>query len=87
MTLAAALAVCCENPEELVAVPEEVESSLSSLLSLSLLSLLSLLPEDLESVLDESELVCVAVLPVPVEVVEEWVAVAPLPLLPQKSEL
>lgn len=39
----------------------------------------------LESVLDESELVCVAVLPVPVEVVEEWVAVAPLP--PQKCEL
>lgn len=41
----------------------------------------------LESVLDESELVCVAVLPVPVEVVEEWVAVVTLPLPPQKCEL
>lgn len=41
----------------------------------------------LEPVLDGSELVWVAVLPVPVEVVEEWVAVAPLPLPPQKCEL
>lgn len=41
----------------------------------------------LESVLDESELVRVAVLPVPVEVVEEWVTVAPLPLPPQKCDL
>lgn len=41
----------------------------------------------MESVLDESELVWVAVLLVPVEVVEEWVAVAPLPLPPQKCEL
>lgn len=40
----------------------------------------------LEPVLDESELVWLAVLPVPVEVVE-WVAVAPLPLPPQKCEL
>ena len=39
----------------------------------------------LEPVVDELELVWVAVLPVPV--VEEWVAVAPLPLPPQKCEL
>lgn len=40
-----------------------------------------------ESVLDESELVWEAVLLVPVEVVEARVAVAPLPLPPQKCEL
>jgi hypothetical protein len=96
--LTAALVVWVEKPEELVAVPSEESSVELESLLLSLFDAKNCQCESwspdwtrlrgiqlAESVVDESELVWVAVASVAVPVEVELVAVGPLP--PQKWEL